>query len=99
MIEWSDEQQMVRAAVRDFIEKEVVPHHRELEHGDLPPYDILRKLFRTFGMDAMARDRFDAPDRPRQGGRGRRGRGPGVGRRAGRPARPGARPPTPPRSR
>jgi alkylation response protein AidB-like acyl-CoA dehydrogenase len=58
VIEWSDEQQMVRAAVRDFIEKEVVPHHRELEHGDLPPYDILRKLFSTFGMDAMARDRF-----------------------------------------
>ena len=58
MIDWSDEQQMVRTAVRDFIAKEVVPHHRELEHGDLPPYDILRKLFTTFGMDAMARDRF-----------------------------------------
>ena len=58
MIEWSDEQQMVRTAVRDFIAKEVVPHHRELEHGDLPPYDILRKLLTTFGMDAMARDRF-----------------------------------------
>jgi acyl-CoA dehydrogenase len=59
VFQWSDEQEMVRAAVRDFVEKEVVPHHRELEHGDLPPYDILRKLFRTFGMDAMARDRFD----------------------------------------
>jgi alkylation response protein AidB-like acyl-CoA dehydrogenase len=58
VIDWSDEQQMVRTAVRDFIAKEVVPHHRELEHGDLPPYDILRKLFTTFGMDAMARDRF-----------------------------------------
>lgn len=59
MFQWSDEQQMVRAAVRDFIAKEVVPHHRELEHGDLPPYDILRKLFSTFGMDALARDRFE----------------------------------------
>jgi acyl-CoA dehydrogenase len=59
VIEWSDEQQMVRAAVRDFIEKEIVPLHRELEHGDLPPYDVLRKLFATFGMDAMARDRFE----------------------------------------
>jgi hypothetical protein len=59
VIEWSDEQQMVQAAVRDFIEKEVVPYHRELEHGDLPPYDIIRKLFSTFGMDAMARDRFE----------------------------------------
>jgi alkylation response protein AidB-like acyl-CoA dehydrogenase len=59
VFQWSDEQEMVRAAVRDFVEKEVVPHHRELEHGDLPPYDILRKLFSTFGMDAMARDRFE----------------------------------------
>jgi hypothetical protein len=50
---------MVQAAVRDFIDKEVVPHHRELEHGDLPPYAIIRKLFSTFGMDAMARDRFE----------------------------------------
>ncbi|HET6836174.1 MAG TPA: acyl-CoA dehydrogenase family protein [Acidimicrobiales bacterium] len=58
MIEWTDEQQMVRAAVRDFIEKELVPHHRDLEHGDLPPYDIIRRLLSTFGMDAMARDRF-----------------------------------------
>ncbi|HEX5367106.1 MAG TPA: acyl-CoA dehydrogenase family protein [Acidimicrobiales bacterium] len=59
VIEWSEEQQMVRAAVRDFIDKEVVPRHRQLEHGDLPPYDVLRKLLRTFGMDAMARDRFE----------------------------------------
>jgi alkylation response protein AidB-like acyl-CoA dehydrogenase len=59
VIEWSDEQQMVRATVRDFIEKELVPHHRELEHGDLPPYAIIRKLLAAFGMDTMARDRFE----------------------------------------
>jgi acyl-CoA dehydrogenase len=58
VIEWSDEQRMVQAAVRDFIDKEVVPVHRDLEHGDLPPYDVLRRLMRAFGMDAMARDRF-----------------------------------------
>jgi len=58
MIDWSDEQKMVRDAVRQFIEKEVVPLQDELEHGDLPPYDILRKLFSTFGMDTMARDSF-----------------------------------------
>ena len=59
VIEWTDEQQMVRAAVRDFIEKELVPQHRELEHGDLLPYDIIRRLFATFGLDAMARERFE----------------------------------------
>ena len=59
MYEWSDEQLMVRDAVRQFVEKpRSCPRVEELEHGDLPPYDILRKLFATFGMDAMARERF-----------------------------------------
>jgi len=58
MFEWSDEHQMIREAVKRFVDEEVRPHVDELEHGDLPPYDILRKLFATFGMDAMARDRF-----------------------------------------
>src|SRR3954465_690905 len=58
MFEWSEEQQMIRTAVRQFIEAEIVPKRDELEHGDLPPYDILRKLFATFGMDAMARASF-----------------------------------------
>ncbi|MCL4722107.1 MAG: acyl-CoA dehydrogenase family protein, partial [Gammaproteobacteria bacterium] len=58
MFEWSDEQLAIRDAVRQFIDKEIRPHVDELEHGDTPPYDILRKFFATFGMDAMARDRF-----------------------------------------
>ena len=58
MIDWTDEQQMIRDAVKRFVDEEVRPHVEELEHGDLPPYDILRKLFATFGMDQMARDRF-----------------------------------------
>jgi alkylation response protein AidB-like acyl-CoA dehydrogenase len=59
VIEWSEEQVMVRDAIRTFIDKEIKPNLQELEHGDTPPYDILRKLYRTFGMDAMARDRFE----------------------------------------
>ena len=59
MYEWSDEHLMLQEAVRRFIDDEIRPHVEELEHGDLPPYDILRKLFATFGMDAMARARFD----------------------------------------
>ncbi len=58
MYEWSDEQLMVRDAVRQFIDKEIRPNVEELEHGDTPPYDVLRKLFATFGMDTAARDRF-----------------------------------------
>jgi acyl-CoA dehydrogenase len=77
MYQWSDEQLMIRDAVRDFVEKEIAPRREELEHGDLPPYDLLRKLFRTFGMDAMARDRFakqierEKAGEPRTGGGGR----------------------------
>ncbi len=59
MFEWSEEHQMIRQAVRDFVDKEVRPHREELEHGDLAPYDILRKLYKTFGMDSMAAASFD----------------------------------------
>jgi len=50
---------MIRDAVRRFVEEEIAPNLEELEHGDTPPYDILRKLFRTFGMEEMARSRFE----------------------------------------
>jgi alkylation response protein AidB-like acyl-CoA dehydrogenase len=90
MYEWSDEQRMIRDAVRQFVEKEIKPHVEELEHGDLPPYDILRKLFKTFGMSDMARagaERTIArekaiaagePVEERSGGRGGGGDGGGM---------------------
>src|SRR5436190_3747964 len=59
MFEWSEELLMVRDAVRTFVDTEIRPHREELEHGDLPPYDLLRKLYKTFGMDTMAADSFD----------------------------------------
>jgi alkylation response protein AidB-like acyl-CoA dehydrogenase len=58
VLDWTDEQQMVRKALREFVETEVAPLVDELEHGDRPPYDTLRKLFSSFGIDAMARDSF-----------------------------------------
>ncbi|MGH3714934.1 MAG: acyl-CoA dehydrogenase family protein [Micromonosporaceae bacterium] len=54
MIEWSETDELVRGAIREFVDKEVRPHVDELEHGDLPPYDLIRKLFASFGIDAMA---------------------------------------------
>ncbi|AEF39042.1 acyl-CoA dehydrogenase family protein [Hoyosella subflava] len=56
MIEWSETDLMMRDAIREFINKEVRPHIDELEHGDMPPYDLLRKLFTSFGIDVMARE-------------------------------------------
>ena len=58
MIEWSEQHLMIRDAVRRFVEAEIKPNLEQLEHGDLPPYDVLRKLISTFGMDEMARVRF-----------------------------------------
>ena len=58
MFEWSEELKMVRDAVRTFVDTEIRPYREELEHGDLPPYDLLRKLYSTFGMDQLARDSF-----------------------------------------
>ncbi|CAB4736842.1 MAG: acyl-CoA dehydrogenase [Actinobacteria bacterium] len=58
MYEWSEEQQMVQQAVRDFVDKEIRPHREELEFGEMPPYDLLRKLFKTFGMSDMQRSSF-----------------------------------------
>ncbi|MEY3361999.1 MAG: hypothetical protein RL531_1718 [Actinomycetota bacterium] len=58
MYEWSDEHRMIRDAVRQWVEAEVRPRRDELEFGDTPPYDVIRSLYATFGMDAMARDSF-----------------------------------------
>jgi alkylation response protein AidB-like acyl-CoA dehydrogenase len=59
MYEWSEEDLMVRDAVRGFIDKEIRPHVDELETGNLPPYDIIRNLLKTFGVDAMATDALE----------------------------------------
>jgi alkylation response protein AidB-like acyl-CoA dehydrogenase len=58
MFEWSEEHQMMRMAVRQFIEKEIVPDIDQYEHEGRPPYDALRRMFSTFGIDAAARASF-----------------------------------------
>jgi hypothetical protein len=58
MHEWSTEHLAIRDAVRRFVEEEVAPHVDDLEHGDLPPYDIIRKMFAAFGLDQLAREGF-----------------------------------------
>ena len=58
MFEWSEDQLAIRDAVRRFVDEEIKPNVEELEHGDTPPYEVIRKLYRTFGLDALARDAF-----------------------------------------
>ncbi|MFE4574371.1 acyl-CoA dehydrogenase family protein [Streptomyces chartreusis] len=56
MIAWSDSDLAIRGAIRDWIDKELRPHLDALESGELPPYNLLRKLFADFGIDAMAEE-------------------------------------------
>ena len=82
MFEWSEEQLAIRDAVRRFVEEEVKPNVDELEHGDTPPYEVIRKLYRTFGLDALARDSLQAGARAQDVGRAERPRARRRGRRA-----------------
>ncbi|MBI4515107.1 MAG: acyl-CoA dehydrogenase family protein [Deltaproteobacteria bacterium] len=88
MIEWSEQHLMIRDAVRRFIEAEIKPKLEQIEHGEQPPYDIIRKLMATFGMVDMARARFEsqiARDRARargEAGAAKSGGG-GIGEAAG----------------
>lgn len=74
MIEWSEQHRMIQDMVRRFVEAEVVPHLQDLEHGDLPPYGIMRKLVQQFGIAEAARARYEA-----QKARALRGEAPGDG--------------------
>ena len=58
MIEWNEQHLVIRDMVRRFIAADIKPRLTELEHGDMPPYDVLRKLMAAFGIDEMARQRF-----------------------------------------
>jgi alkylation response protein AidB-like acyl-CoA dehydrogenase len=59
MFAWTKDELAIRDAVRSFVDKEVRPLQDDLEHGALPPYDLIRLFFATFGLDAMAADSFD----------------------------------------
>lgn len=58
MYEWSEQHRQIRGMVRKFIEAEIAPNVEELEFGDTPPYDVLRKMMRTFGIGEMSKAKF-----------------------------------------
>ena len=74
MLDWTDEHKMLRDAIRSFVEKEIVPLRDELEHGDLPPYGVLRKLF------AILRHRRDGARQLQEAARTGRGAADDVAR-------------------
>lgn len=68
MIEWNEQHLMIRDMVQRFIITEIEPNLEALEHGDMPPYDIMRKLVNTFGVAEAARTRYDSLKRRAQAG-------------------------------
>ncbi|GAB0102415.1 acyl-CoA dehydrogenase family protein [Nocardia sp. JMUB6875] len=56
MFEWSETDELIRGAVRGFIDKEVRPHLDALDSGEMLPYPIIRKLFSEFGIDALGEE-------------------------------------------
>ena len=58
MYAFSPEQEMVRQMVRQWAERELVPKISALEHNEILPYELMRKLGADFGMIEMARARF-----------------------------------------
>ncbi|MBF6327382.1 acyl-CoA dehydrogenase family protein [Nocardia transvalensis] len=59
MFEWSETDELIRGAVRSFIDKEVRPNLDALESGELAPYPVIRKLFAEFGIDALGAEAVD----------------------------------------
>jgi alkylation response protein AidB-like acyl-CoA dehydrogenase len=60
MIEWSEQHLMIQDMVRKFVQSEIVPNREQLEHGDMPPYEVMRKLVNTLGVADAARMRYEA---------------------------------------
>ncbi len=58
MIDWSEQHKQIREMVRRFVEAEIAPRREELEFGETPPYDVLRKMMKTFGVDQVALAKF-----------------------------------------
>lgn len=60
MIDWTEQHKQIREMFRRFVETEIAPKREEIEFGDTPPYDILRKMMATFGAGEMAKAQFFA---------------------------------------
>jgi alkylation response protein AidB-like acyl-CoA dehydrogenase len=58
MFDFSDEQKMAQKMLRQWCEKELAPKVAAMEKGEILPYDLMRKLARTFGLDEMVRASF-----------------------------------------
>jgi alkylation response protein AidB-like acyl-CoA dehydrogenase len=77
MLTWSSESEAVIEALRRFIDEEVRPELDAIEHEGRPPYDLIRSMYRTFGLDQLGAESFE-----RALERKARGEGPPTGTRS-----------------
>ncbi len=60
MIEWNETHLQIREMFQRFVQAEVAPRIDDIELGDTPPYEVLRKMFATFGAGEMAKAKFES---------------------------------------
>ena len=70
MLEWTEESRAVIEALRRFINEEIRPQLDAIEHEGVPPYELMRLMYRTFGLDELARESFDRAIEDRTARRG-----------------------------
>jgi len=58
MFEWTEQHEQIRSMIRRFVETEIAPNINKYEHEGEPPYDVLRKMMKAFGIGEMAKARF-----------------------------------------
>jgi len=59
MLDWSEESQAIIEAVRRFVDDEVRPKLDAIEHEGEPPYELLRSMYRNFGIDQLEAESFE----------------------------------------
>ena len=59
MLDWSEDSQAIIEAVRRFVDDEVRPKLDAIEHEGEPPYELLRSMYRNFGIDQLEAESFE----------------------------------------
>ncbi|WP_336087395.1 acyl-CoA dehydrogenase family protein [Nocardia sp. SSK8] len=59
MYKWSETDELIEEAVREWVRENVRPHVAALEAGTMKPYPIVRKLFADFGIDELGREAIE----------------------------------------
>jgi len=59
MFDFTDEQKMFQQLVRKWVEAELKPMNDKLEKNQVLPYDLMRKMAKTFGLPDIVRAAFE----------------------------------------